>query len=104
MILVGINFSSKSTYVSLIDIERKKIMNLNYGEAQGIRNAVYYKNKKMILLSDIFKETKDIVLENYIPNLHQLLVKLFDDSKKIESENSFLTLQRSYDNGIEIIL
>lgn len=74
MILVGINFSEKFTYISLVKSSAREsnIVNIDFGAFPGLKNTVYYKDKKLLTWPDILKE-KELTLENYIPNLHLLL-------------------------------
>lgn len=61
MILVGLNFSTKFTYISVMDEDSKQMHDISFGEAKGIRNAVYYKNKKLLTMKEMLRE-EEIVL------------------------------------------
>ena len=58
MILVGINFSEKFTYISLVKSSSRdsNIINMDFGVFPGLKNTVYYKNNKLLTWPDILKE------------------------------------------------
>lgn len=56
MILVGLNFSTKFTYITVIDQETKKQHQISFGETNGIRNTVYYKDRNLLTFREIMQE------------------------------------------------
>ena len=50
MILAGINFSEKFTYISLVQSTNREsnIINIDFGAFPGLKNSVYYKDNKLL--------------------------------------------------------